>query len=715
MNKYLDIIFKLFLLCLGFLDFFNLLPGSFNIIDKLLTAILLFCFWLRLSPTNFIIGTKNKKLDWLILFGFYILVIDTFLPFIEKDISIYSTLISYISLILGTSILIIIAFYFSKKNNIKELSVVYAVTNLIKKTNYLKNNLWLRFFSIFIILFAFSQYLFGLVNQWFMVSLDKSLFIVALIYAIKDLKSEKIKILNILGSFDEFVLSKITELFTTNKLYLGISFLLIFHYLSDIGTFFIPYLFGIEKDPYYFSRLGLENLHLSLIEHFQSESINILTTIIYILSGLGVLFLLIIPILFCCFVVFDVKIGDFINGLKRYILICCIVISILCFLFVPWVNQKAIISSGGIIGVDFLTYKLSSVSFFNFETLFIILILIFVFLLLIRKFRDILISSLFLGSLVFLGIFLWNYIYSIVNYYFNGILFFIESNDYIMVFLLIFLFLLDILFYLGGFFIFTYFSCRYLARNILKDLLNNKLIIIYGFSVVLLAIGIINLINNSIIILFSFLIVSLIFNFVFYRELIGLKEYRDDFILAINAIIFLYLFFGFIGFLLEKYIPFIDQIILILLTIISIYLVRFFKLEFNFIFNLKNILLSLLFGFCLGYVFYIIKEPINFSFIFAPIFIAITEENMFRLILLKLSEKSFSFKKAQILQSLLFASIHFLFLKTIFSYYNDYLFVILYFIALFIFSLFMGYLARKGSIFYPILAHLIANLFLYFI
>src|SRR3989344_1236582 len=670
MNKYLDIIFKLFLLCLGFLDFFNLLPGSFNIIDKLLTAILLFCFWLRLSPTNFIIGTKNKKLDWLILFGFYILVIDTFLPFIEKDISIYSTLISYISLILGTSILIIIAFYFSKKNNIKELSVVYAVTNLIKKTNYLKNNLWLRFFSIFIILFAFSQYLFGLVNQWFMVSLDKSLFIVALIYAIKDLKSEKIKILNILGSFDEFVLSKITELFTTNKLYLGISFLLIFHYLSDIGTFFIPYLFGIEKDPYYFSRLGLENLHLSLIEHFQSESINILNTIIYILSGLGVLFLLIIPILFCCFIVFDVKIKDFIKGWKQYFLICFIALSIICFLFVPWINQKAIISSGGIIGVDFLTYKLSSVSFFNFETLFIILILIFVFLLLIRKFKD---------------------------------------------FLLSFLFLLDILFYLGGFFIFTYFSCRYLARNILKDLLNNKLIIIYGFSVVLLAIGIINLINNSIIILFSFLIVSLIFNFVFYRELIGLKEYRDDFILAINAIIFLYLFFGFIGFLLEKYIPFIDQIILILLTIISIYLVRFFKLEFNFIFNLKNILLSLLFGFCLGYVFYIIKEPINFSFIFAPIFIAITEENMFRLILLKLSEKSFSFKKAQILQSLLFASIHFLFLKTIFSYYNDYLFVILYFIALFIFSLFMGYLARKGSIFYPILAHLIANLFLYFI
>ncbi|MBS3159876.1 hypothetical protein J4436_03745 [Candidatus Woesearchaeota archaeon] len=208
MNKYLDIIFKLFLLCLGFLDFFNLLPGSFNIIDKLLTAILLFCFWLRLSPTNFIIGTKNKKLDWLILFGFYILVIDTFLPFIEKDISIYSTLISYISLILGTSILIIIAFYFSKKNNIKELSVVYAVTNLIKKTNYLKNNLWLRFFSIFIILFAFSQYLFGLVNQWFMVSLDKSLFIVALIYAIKDLKSEKIKILNILGRKLTFKLNR---------------------------------------------------------------------------------------------------------------------------------------------------------------------------------------------------------------------------------------------------------------------------------------------------------------------------------------------------------------------------------------------------------------------------------------------------------------------------------------------------------------------------
>ncbi|HLD11041.1 MAG TPA: hypothetical protein VJB89_03080, partial [Candidatus Nanoarchaeia archaeon] len=431
MNKYIDIVFKLFLLCLGFLDFFNLLPSSFNIIDKSLTAILLFCFWLRLSPTNFIIGTKNKKLDWLILFGFYILVIDTFIPFIKRDISIYSTLISYLSLILGISILIIISFYLSKKNNIKELSVVYSATNLIN--NYLKNNPWLRSLSIFIILFAFSQYLFGLVNQWFMVSLDKSLFIVAIIYAIKDLKSEKIKVLNILGSFDELVLSKITELFTTNKLYLGISFLLIFHYLSDIGTFFIPYLFGIEKDPYYFSRLGLENLHLSLIEHFQSESINILTTIIYILSGLGVLFLLIIPILFCCFIVFDVKIKDFIKGWKQYFLICFIALSIICFLFVPWINQKAIISSGGIIGVDFLTYKLSSVSFFNFETLFIILILIFVFLLLIRKFKDILISSLFLGSLVFLGIFLWNYIYSIVNYYFNGILFFIESNDYIMV------------------------------------------------------------------------------------------------------------------------------------------------------------------------------------------------------------------------------------------------------------------------------------------
>ena len=103
------------------------------------------------------------------------------------------------------------------------------------------------------------------------------------------------------------------------------------------------------------------------------------------------------------------------------------------------------------------------------------------------------------------------------------------------------------------------------------------------------------------------------------------------------------------------------------------------------------------------------------------VFIGVSEELIYRLVIFKLAEKSFNFRTANILQALVFALIHFLFVKQIYQHYGNLLMFAGYFIDLAGFGYVMGLLvgkAEKGGerdVVYAIVAHVIANLFVFLI
>jgi len=749
------------LVCLGISDAAGILPSSLDIFDKVLTSAILFYFWIKLKPTKFLFGTSGKKLNYFIIGVFYLLVIDTFVPFVSS-LQQYGNIISLISIAAGSIALFAIAAYIAHKIPFTNKSVAYCIYDMFsdkkKKWDAIKKDKskFLKFAIAVLLLFGMSQYLFGLINQWLIVSLDKSLIFVAILFAIKDLETSKIKALKTAGEFDNTMLRTITTFFTTpKKIYVGIGFLLVLHYLSDLGAFFLPYIFNTAKDPYYFSLLGDQFLqngtiisqnHNVLMTLFSQETVTsaygvFATTLTYILSSAGILLLMLLPIIMCFMIAYETNLKKLTE--KKTYVAALILISICIFMFLlfPWVQEKAILQPG-IFGVDFITSMISSWAAFSFSlTPYIVAsLLLFSLFFLNRKVRSVVSNAVFSVSLAAFAIYIWNYFISSFNFYLNtqygAITQFFTQSNFVIAFALLILFLLDVFFYIGGFTLFAYNALKYFIDHTLTDLLNNKFIVALSYIVIIACMIMLYFITKSnftqvIQMLFSFIAIMLMFCIAFYKILIGKKEYRDDFILSIVIVVFSYLGIGIVLYFLnqglglnESWLNFITPI---LLSIIAFYLARFFnfKLELKFLRTTKAIAATFI-GLFFGAIFYYLNEPIVtiistglFSVLIFTFFIALSEELLFRYSIYRLAKKSFSEIKAQLLQASIFTLFHFLFVKDILMHYDYSYWTIAYLIAVFVFGYILGMIASldkkyfKGKIEYAIIVHWITNFTLY--
>jgi len=203
-RKYLDIFVKIFLLVLGFSDFFGILPNELDLLDKFLTSAILVYFWFKLRPASFMFGKKSRFLDTSIIVAYYILVLNTFLRFLQPILSeaVYSSVsysVNLFSIYGGTILLILIAIYVSFVISIGEKSVANSLLSVFDKKgkffDKIKGDTFniyspLEFVFNFLILYIIGIYFFGLINQWFVVSLDKSLLVLAILFAVSDIKCE---------------------------------------------------------------------------------------------------------------------------------------------------------------------------------------------------------------------------------------------------------------------------------------------------------------------------------------------------------------------------------------------------------------------------------------------------------------------------------------------------------------------------------------------
>ncbi len=731
LKKISSYIIKIVLLLVGIADFLGFLPSTLDILDKVLAAYVLFSFWLDLEPAKFIIGKKSKVLDIGILVAFYVLVLDTFAAFIPGLSFITERWISLVSLMGGLVLLVVLAFIFSR-SSFKAPSVFHAVLGALRLERV--ERFWLsRFFAIFVVLLAVSQYLFGLINQWFIVSLDKSLLILAVLFAVKDIRHSKVKAFNTLGNFDEELLEKANQLFTHSKtIGLGVGFLLVAHVLSDVGVYAVPYLLGNTPEGYYLAKLGTDaSFHQPLISLWSAElSKSPGLGLLYFMSGLGFLLLLLLPGLFCLGLLFKVDwktwVGDKLKGWMLGLASVCVASSILAPWTVPKVIQKA-----GIYGADFPTFTVSSGMLFSLFTTALILGLIFlVSCFLSERGRAYGLGFFSWVGLAFLGFFAWTYLRSSVSYYGGAVRGLGWEGRLLIVFLI-----LDVLFYVGAFIGFS----RTVFRSLLKDLgevwLDSRWLMGGSLAMVGLVMAGLWLLSKSpgviLTALSLFLITCALFHEVFFRSLHGRREFRDDFVLALNMVVLALLLAGVLSLLLSRFVTekALNFFTPLLLIGVGWVLMRKFKLPLE---GAKakgrGWLLAAGIGVVFGAVFYLLKEPPlllpsnKLLSILAMLFIALYEELFFRQVLFKLASLSYSFFKANALQSVLFAGLHFLLLRSVWEHYQSVVSMVAYFVGLLVFAGAMGWLVGKlvdpeksvfsGSIGYAVLAHWIANIVL---
>jgi len=746
MLKNLGWVLKIGIILFGLAEFLGLMPESLELADRVITSLVLLVFWYALRPASFMFGKDSRWLDITILIGFYIMSLNVFLAYIVQYYpQIPEQILRYISLtvlILGRAILVLVAFYVALRVNIGERSIVHSILYLFRRTA----GFWekfsapggyflLRFAFSFIALYIIVNYFFLLVTQWFIVSLDKSLLVVAVLFAFKDIRGHRIEAINKIGEFSERLLAAVTRLFTEHHYaHLGFGFLLIFHYLSDVSLFIIPYLTGLQSE---FGYYGLtEETHRSLIWHYGNEVLgtgfqHFGVAWTYIISGAGLLVMFLIPIVLMLLYVFKANMTEF-EWKKRFIFpLLLFLMAGSVFMIAPWVEQVPIKGSEtGVYGVDFVTHRISDGKVFEFEEIFVISVLILAMAAMAmgRRGSEFFVTMLFLASMMYFGYYCWNFFISSADYYWNlGF-----SNLPLALDSSILLFL-NMLFYLGGFCLLMYTLSKYVVTHFIRELRNKPAVIVWLLGSFLVTIFVISLINaenvaSVLALLFSFLVTLFLFNTALYFVL--REEHNYDFVPALTMVLGLFPLLVILGSVIgssfgipEEYMNILSRVALSVVAVLLLMLFRVRSL-FNRLRGLK-LGLSLFVGLLLGFTFLLAREPVvlipkGMLYVLVFLFlVAFSEELIFRSLIFRVLQRSLDDTTALFVQALMFALLHFLFLGSILTHYGGSIMAgLFYFVLIFAFGVILGTLIGKRkeekNVLYPMVAHFAANFVVYF-
>lgn len=779
---WLDVGFKVLMLIFGIVSFF----GYFDLTGKIMGTVMLFFLWLHFSPVDLMFGKSKKWLNYAVIIVFYIFVLDTFTQIIQTtdtakgefrygfDVidrlllenagSIYSPLrqlladihsssisVSGFSSYFGFIAIIFIALYITFFLEWEKDSLAYPLTYFIKKDQRFWENVISRKKTAYLIpkfllgilcLLLFSHYFFNLVNQWMLVTIGNSTFIIAFFFAVKDLKNTGIKLLDKIGGFDEELIYFIRKVFHDPRLFLtGFSILLAFHYLSDINLFFVPYLIpSVDIDPYYLSLVGQAN-HLPVISLLLNEANASLLEIavnsaVYLFSVLGAFFIFFIPVAFIFMSISRKNVKDYLERRRHRILLYLIFVSMTVFILSPWISMRGLYQGTegsilGIYGVDLNTQQISE-SGVHTAYVFLLIMLLLALCAVFSKthwMQEYSITIITLYSLIYLGIYVWYFFTSAAFYYYNLILFAFSGKSIILFVLFAALLLMETLFYAGGFFYMGYRIARYIITQKTKYIITDNSMVIW--TIILTAIPALLLFQETYnaVVLASIVIASLLaFNFALYKEFTGFER-KDDYIFSVSLVIAVFQILviaqlmgsAFLG---ESLLLMLGVILLLTLSLASL---KFFSIELLAKkIEKKDFVYILVFGAAFGILFYFVPDPFiakiggdNGMLLVYLALAAIAEEVLFRGVVMNVSEKAFSLNRAIFLQSLVFTLVHFISLSAVLGYYTGIgfkgallaFYLMVYAVLLYSFGMFVALLYRREkNIMHPILFHFIVNL-----
>ncbi|MEM2130888.1 MAG: hypothetical protein QXM96_01065 [Candidatus Woesearchaeota archaeon] len=462
-----------------FFENFGIYSEFFEFIDIVVSFTGLFYVLYKSKLSEIFFGTINKKFDFILLSAYFILIINKFIEFMyviaSKGICVHqerllnpiicflanpfiSSKIINISFYLGLLILFILSIYSTFFIKIEDKSIL----NALHEDNKTKKPI--KFISVFILLIGFYLIFFNFISEWFTRILDAPiLFLAILFYLIKyHMKKDSETILVKSSSTLEELIKNFINLFHDKKtIFLGISLILVFHLISDLAVFIIPYNLGVGAN-FNIEELEDEN-HKLILEHYKQDLNKRINPVIlffaYLFNTIGAFYLMFFP-LFIWFVVYD-----FYNSKKqRNFSKILIALFFSCLVFMELMPTYLISSiyNKEIIGTDIKTQSVLSNNA-NLYFTFALSVIVFLFVVFISKIeilKEILFFLMTLISLGFFGIYIYYYYNSLFFFFLEAISFNLKHNKYFDVVIYFIYLMIYSLFYLGSYLSFLFYTFK---------------------------------------------------------------------------------------------------------------------------------------------------------------------------------------------------------------------------------------------------------------
>ncbi|MBT7440151.1 hypothetical protein HN789_02835 [archaeon] len=488
-NRFQKIIEELILIVLismNLLEFAGLLPGEASFVKAIISVTGLGYVLYKTSLSDIFFGERNRQVDYILLLSYFLMVANKFIQFskasfheaelLQEFFLLLITprnevLITTVCFITGTLILLGLSIYAASKLQIKAPSIMHAIHGESI------HNIFLKFFSVFMIFTSFFVIFFNPVFEWFALVIDAPLIVVVVffyIFRIHDIgrsrDSEEV-LFKIAESVDNFF-EKFIELFHSRKtLFFAIGGLLIFHLIADAAAFMVPYAIGthsIYQETLEEQHDSVKTLYLGDKATTSNNLHHLAMFFGYIFNVLAMLFLMLFPC-FIWYAIYSVTIQNNFQIRPFSILLISLFYSLMIFqIFLPVFNVSNFRSTDthtiDIYGVDIQSKSiLSNNRDLGLYFLISFIVFIFVFLLsTIPRIKSILFGLMSLFGLSFFGLYIYNYYTSVALYYINTILFMVNHislsfsgfhTAYILIINAIFL-LVETVFYIGGYFSF---------------------------------------------------------------------------------------------------------------------------------------------------------------------------------------------------------------------------------------------------------------------
>lgn len=299
------------IILLNFLDAFEILPSDLDYVKKIISWSALGYLFYTSSPTNIFTGTTNKRLDGLIVTGYFLLIIKNLISYVHvAKITAFlgpfytwlianGTLIEIYGLYAGLALLVVSSVYTTLRCPIKAPSILHII-HAEGKPEHIKE-FFLRVMTIFLLKIVFFVIVFNLMMEWLAIAIDAPLLMIGLstyvlFVARHHTKFKAGSFLSRFGDFGSTMYKDVIAHFKYKTTILrAVSAVLILHVVTDTLIYIWPLLFGIA-DPLYFGILQHHPSLFELIRLFPTEPYAWSLSLFALLTNIvGLVFLLVFP------------------------------------------------------------------------------------------------------------------------------------------------------------------------------------------------------------------------------------------------------------------------------------------------------------------------------------------------------------------------------------------------------------------------------------
>lgn len=449
------------IILLNLFDGFNLLSSEGDYIKKIISWTALGILFYKLDLNTIFSGNSNKRINILLIIGFFSLTIKNVVSYAISTKNITSNFlkplftviidnaakIEITGIYVGLIFILFASIYFAVLQNIKTPSILC----FLKKNNFDSKNIFFKNKLIKIILFfsvsmLFFVSIFNLIMEWLAISIDAPLVIIGVftyfLFVIKH--KEKFKTNSFLFKFgnfgNKFYLQVINNLKVKEKSILILGGVLSLHLITDLLIFIWSYIFNVNNKLYL---INSSSIFMNLINNILMENVftKIFTIGIYFLNIVGIIFLLLMPFYIWLLLFYNREIKLNLTFKKLFFS------SLITFIMFPIFKFTRIINSN-FAGINIET---NLILFDNFYIkIFVLTILIILFNIYSRKLEQQSTKLIFLISNLFFVSYILNYALSILTNYFNLTYIALSISNIILLIFFMSLFLFNIIFYTLG-------------------------------------------------------------------------------------------------------------------------------------------------------------------------------------------------------------------------------------------------------------------------